>query len=60
MAIQKNISVNLSEQNLVDCVKTCNGCNGGRQADAFTYVKSNGGIDSEASYPYTAMNGTCK
>jgi hypothetical protein len=60
MAIQRGISANLSEQNLVDCVTASYGCNGGRQSDAFNYVKSNGGIDSEASYPYTAKNGTCK
>ncbi len=52
--------VSLSEQNLVDCVTTCYGCGGGWPNVALEFMANNGGgVDTEASYPYTAMDGTC-
>jgi len=58
--------VSLSEQNLVDCDHECldandcdQGCEGGLQPNAYNYVIKTGGIDTESSYAYQGVDGTC-
>lgn len=59
IAMHKSGSVTtFSEQQLVDCVKTCLGCNGGWPGHSFYYYESHGAY-YEADYPYTAADGTC-
>ncbi|KAM6910416.1 uncharacterized protein FYW49_012343 [Xenentodon cancila] len=52
--------IDLSPQNLVDCVTENDGCGGGYMTNAFNYVKENGGIDSEEAYPYIGEDEPCR
>jgi len=51
----------MSEQYLVDCTTNAGegGCDGGSMENAFVFVHGNG-IATEASYPYTATDGSCQ
>jgi cathepsin L len=52
--------ISLSEQQLVDCDYHDHGCDGGVMQNAFYYIIENGGIDTEADYPYTGQAGSCQ
>merc|ERR1719183_763117 len=47
-----------SEQQLVDCDKVDQGCNGGLMDNAFKYIESNP-LQLESAYPYTGTDGSC-
>jgi len=49
----------LAPQQIVDCDKRDGGCNGGDTPSAYQYVISAGGMDTEESYPYKAVNQQC-
>jgi C1A family cysteine protease len=51
--------VSLSESELVDCA-TGYGCSGGWPYQAMQWVINNGGLCSEAAYPYTPYQQTCR
>ena len=48
-----------SEQQLVDCSKQNNGCNGGLMDYAFMYIET-APLMLESAYPYTGRKGSCK
>jgi C1A family cysteine protease len=50
----------LAPQQIVDCDKNDGGCNGGDTPTAYEYVIKAGGQDTEASYPYHAVNQACQ
>jgi len=49
----------LGPQQLVDCDPQSQGCGGGWTYWAFEYLMTAGGQETEADYPYQAVNGDC-
>jgi C1A family cysteine protease len=61
--IAKNLTASdfkpLSPQQIVDCDRRDGGCNGGNTETAYEYIIQAKGQDTEASYPYKAVNQAC-
>lgn len=52
--------VSVSEQNIVDCDHSDDGCDGGLPSSALEWSTRHGGVASEQAYPYTARDGNCR
>ena len=59
-AAEKGTIKTFSEQMLVDCDTSDSGCNGGLMEYAFAWLKKNGGLMTDADYPYKGVKSTCK
>jgi C1A family cysteine protease len=57
-AINNNELVDFSEQELVDCDKSDNGCNGGLMSNGLHYIAENGICDLK-TYEYNGVDGRC-
>lgn len=58
-AIKKKKLISLSEQELVDCDKLDDGCNGGFPSNAYHEIQRLGGLETESEYPYKGMDEKC-
>ncbi|KAJ5069876.1 cathepsin l1 [Anaeramoeba ignava] len=56
--LNEDILMDLSQQELVSCVSSCSGCNGGFTNLGLEYIKANGSC-GDYLWGYTAQNGTC-
>ncbi|XP_070137794.1 cathepsin L1-like [Drosophila bipectinata] len=52
--------ISLSEQDLLDCSVSNNGCESGLASRAFLDIKTEGGIATESSYSYEATQKRCR
>jgi len=59
-AIKTGKMVQLSEQQLVDCERELDGCDGGISSWALAWLQYHGGQDTEESYPYEHQTMQCR
>ncbi|XP_022107495.1 cathepsin L-like [Acanthaster planci] len=59
-ALAKGNLVSLSEQQLVDCDKVDEGCDGGLPSNAYQATIKMGGLETETEYPYKAEDEKCE
>ncbi|XP_067681138.1 cathepsin F-like [Haliotis asinina] len=57
--IKRNELISLSEQELVDCDKRDEGCDGGLPSNAYMSIMQLGGLETESEYKYEAEDEKC-